>query len=398
MNTIHLRALSSSQVTVLSNIFIDQYMPGAGGEFVKVYIYLLRLLADPSASVCLPLLADRLNCTEGDISRALKYWSNEGLLILETDPSGELTGITLTEPSPDTQMELTATVSVPQSALAAAAPISQTVSAATVSVPQSALAATAPISQTVSAATISTPQPDTALSRSASALTPARIKELKENEDVAQLIYICEQYLGKTLTPTDTRKILFFYDELKMSVDLIDFLIQYCVGRGHKSMRYIETVAMAWSKEGITTVEMAKDSTSRYGRDYFTILKAMGITNRNPVDSEIVMMDTWLKDYGFSMDMIQEACSRTIMQTGQPSFQYAHKILTGWFKKGALTPEAVHALDVQHQKRSQDNSRGRSQTPKSPNRFNNFQQRNYDFKELEKQLLERQNPYFQQPH
>lgn len=398
MNTIHLRALSSSQVTVLSNIFIDQYMPGAGGEFVKVYIYLLRLLADPSASVCLPLLADRLNCTEGDISRALKYWSNEGLLILETDPSGELTGITLTEPSPDTQMELTATVSVPQSALAAAAPISQMVSAATVSVPQSALAATAPISQTVSAATVSTLQPDTAPSRSASALTPARIKELKENEDVAQLIYICEQYLGKTLTPTDTRKILFFYDELKMSVDLIDFLIQYCVGRGHKSMRYIETVAMAWSKEGITTVEMAKDSTSRYGRDYFTILKAMGITNRNPVDSEIVMMDTWLKDYGFSMDMIQEACSRTIMQTGQPSFQYAHKILTGWFKKGALTPEAVHALDVQHQKRSQDNSRGRSQTPKSPNRFNNFQQRNYDFKELEKQLLERQNPYFQQPH
>ena len=387
MNTIHLRALSSSQVTILSNIFIDQYMPGAGGEFVKVYIYLLRLLADPSASVCLPLLADRLNCTEGDISRALNYWSNEGLLILETDPSGELTGITLTEPSPDTQMELTATVSVPQSALAATAPISQTVSAATVSVPQSALAAT-----------VSTPQPDTAPSRSASALTPARIKELKENEDVAQLIYICEQYLGKTLTPTDTRKILFFYDELKMSVDLIDFLIQYCVGRGHKSMRYIETVAMAWSKEGITTVEMAKDSTSRYGRDYFTILKAMGITNRNPVDSEIVMMDTWLKDYGFSMDMIQEACSRTIMQTGQPSFQYAHKILTGWFKKGALTPEAVHALDVQHQKRSQDNSRGRSQTPKSPNRFNNFQQRNYDFKELEKQLLERQNPYFQQPH
>ena len=252
MNTIHLRALSSSQVTVLSNIFIDQYMPGAGGEFVKVYIYLLRLLADPSASVCLPLLADRLNCTEGDISRALKYWSNEGLLILETDSSGELTGITLTEPSPDTQMELTATVSVPQSALAA----------------------TAPISQMVSAATVSTPQPDTAPSRSASALTPARIKELKENEDVAQLIYICEQYLGKTLTPTDTRKILFFYDELKMSVDLIDFLIQYCVGRGHKSMRYIETVAMAWSKEGITTVEMAKDSTSRYGRDYFTILKA----------------------------------------------------------------------------------------------------------------------------
>lgn len=369
MNTIHLRALTSPQVTVLSNIFIDQYMPGAGGEFVKVYIYLLRLLSDPSGSFSLPLLADRLNCTEGDISRALKYWSNEGLLILETDPSGELTGITLTEPS--AEPELAASASQQETAV----PI------------QDNGFQTPPLPEEI-------PVP----ARPASALTPARIKELKENEDVAQLIYICEQYLGKTLTPTDTRKILFFYDELKMSVDLIDFLIQYCVGRGHKSMRYIETVAIAWAKEGISTVEMAKDSTSRYGKDYFTILKAMGISNRNPVDSEIVLMNTWLKDYGFSMDMIQEACSRTIMQTGQPSFQYANKILTGWFKKGALTLAAVHALDTQHQKRSQESSRRQAQTPKTPNRFNNFQQRNYDFKELEKQLLERQNPYFQKPH
>ena len=43
-----------------------------------------------------------------------------------------------------------------------------------------------------------------------------------------------------------------------MSVDLIDYLIEYCVGRDHRSIRYIETVAMAWKEEGITTVEMAK--------------------------------------------------------------------------------------------------------------------------------------------
>ena len=62
------------------------------------------------------------------------------------------------------------------------------------------------------------------------ALTPDRVKELKQNEDIIQLLYIAEQYLGKTLTPTETRKILFFYDELHMSVDLIDYLIEYCVG------------------------------------------------------------------------------------------------------------------------------------------------------------------------
>ena len=36
-------------------------------------------------------------------------------------------------------------------------------------------------------------------------------------------------------------------------------------------------------------------------------------------------MNTWLNDYGFTMDIIQEACSRTVLSTGQPSFQYVEK-------------------------------------------------------------------------
>ena len=352
MTSITLQTASPREVTVLTNDFIDNYMPRANGEFVKVYIHLLRLLSDGTTPFSLEQMADHFFCTERDILRALKYWEKEKLLILNCQDSGEISCITLTEPKKQNKNSI---LPAPE------------------------------------------PTPDSAPA-SVSSLTPDRVKELKQNDEIVQLLYITEQYLGKTLTPTEVKKIMFFYDELHFSPDLIEYLIEYSVSRGHKSIRYIETVALAWAKEGISTVTMAKETNSQYNREYYIILKAMGITNRNPVESEIVMMDTWLKDYGFSMDMIQEACSRTIMQTGQPSFQYAHKILTGWFKKSALTPEAVHALDVQHQKRSQDNSRGRSQTPKSPNRFNNFQQRNYDFKELEKQLLERQNPYSQQPH
>lgn len=39
---ITLRNSSPTEVTVLSNLFIDNYMPKANGEFVKVYIYLLE--------------------------------------------------------------------------------------------------------------------------------------------------------------------------------------------------------------------------------------------------------------------------------------------------------------------------------------------------------------------
>ena len=48
MATITLQNSSLMEVTILSNTFIDNYMPEANGEFVKVYIYLLRSLSNRS--------------------------------------------------------------------------------------------------------------------------------------------------------------------------------------------------------------------------------------------------------------------------------------------------------------------------------------------------------------
>lgn len=346
MGMINLYTPASPEVTVLTNNFIDDYMPRANGEFVKVYIYLLRILSSSNAAFDPEQMADHLFCTERDIIRALKYWEKEKLLTVEYGTEDALRSITLHIPG--TAREETARHEAPS---------------ARTSVPV---------------------QPEKGRK---AVLTPDRVKELKQNEDIVQLLYITEQYMGKTLTPTEMQKILFFYDELKLSPDLIEYLIEYCVGRGHKSIRYIETVALAWAEEGITTVTMAKEASSRYAKDYYTILKAMGINGRNPVDTEISMMDTWLKDYGFTMDIIQEACSRTVLQTGQPSFQYTDKILSGWKKKNVKGLGDIRLLDMEHKKRQLEKAANKTSAPKASNRFNNFHQRQYDFDEYEKKLL-----------
>ena len=342
MGMITLRNPSWQEATLLSNIFIDDYMPEANGEFVKVYIYLLRTLSNSPVSFSLEEMADRLLCTERDILRGLKYWSRQELLALDFTENRVLSNITILAPKKRSSSEEKAA---------------------------SETAATEPKADP----------------RSFS-LTPDRVKELKQNEDMIQLLYIAEQYLGKTLSPTEIQKILFFYDGLGFSTDLIEYLIEYCVSRSHKSIRYIETVALAWAGEGISTVSDAKKANARYSREYYTILKALGITNRSPVETEITLMDTWLKTYGFSMEIIQEACSRTVLQTGQASFQYTDKILEGWKKKQVTSLEDVRALDAEHKKRRQD-KKPQKQTPASNNRFNNFQQREYDFDEYEKRLL-----------
>lgn len=397
MSLISLQNSSELEVTILSNRFIDNFMPRANGEFVKVYIYLLRAVSSPS-SFSLEHMADRLFCTERDIFRALKYWEGEKILSLTYTTDRQLSGITLLEPFADAgHMESSASSeNIFSTAGTSSSPVSAQM-AAGISQPV-ALTGSAPKNVSLSSSN-SAVSGGTSSELSTSAdyirsLTPDHISELKQNEEVSQLLYIAEQYLAKTLTPTEMQKIFFFYDELHMSADLIEYLVEYCVSRGRKSMRYIETVALAWTRDGVTTVEMARDASSRFSKDYYTILKAMGISGRNPVENEISYIDTWRKTYGFDLELIQEACSRTVLSTGQPSFQYADKILSGWKKKNVHTLEDVRLLDAEHKKRQLEKAVSRKKQPatqsQSNNRFNNFHQRDYDFTEYEKRLLNNQ--------
>lgn len=398
MSLISLQNSSELEVTILSNRFIDNFMPRANGEFVKVYIYLLRAVSSSPSSFSLEHMADRLFCTERDIFRALKYWEGEKILSLTYTTDRQLSGITLLEPFADAgHMESSASSeNIFSTAGTSSSPVSAQM-AAGISQPV-ALTGSAPKNVSLSSSN-SAVSGGTSSELSTSAdyirsLTPDHISELKQNEEVSQLLYIAEQYLAKTLTPTEMQKIFFFYDELHMSADLIEYLVEYCVSRGRKSMRYIETVALAWTRDGVTTVEMARDASSRFSKDYYTILKAMGISGRNPVENEISYIDTWRKTYGFDLELIQEACSRTVLSTGQPSFQYADKILSGWKKKNVHTLEDVRLLDAEHKKRQLKKAVSRKKQPaaqsQSNNRFNNFHQRDYDFTEYEKRLLNNQ--------
>ncbi len=356
MRPITIHNPTQAGVTVIPNSFLDCYMPQANGEFVKIYLFFLRA-QNSGQSFDLTSAADQMNCTERDIVRALKYWEKAQLLSLTLDSSGTVTDIYFLE--------------IPREPQAAAAKEEPALPDAV----SSEAASSKPQNTQKEAPPEKVP------------VTPDRIRELKENEDIVQLLYIAEQYLGRTLTATDTNTLLYFYDQLKMSADLIEYLIEYCVSKGSRSIRYIEKVALGWHAEEITTVSMAKQSASTFHKDYFTIMKALGIKNRNPVSLEISMMDTWLKDYGFTLDIIVEACTRTVLQTGQPSMQYTDKILLDWQKHGVKHKKDIEALDSAH--RSRKKSVPKESAPKSgqKNRFNNFHQRDYDFDEYEKKLL-----------
>ena len=89
-----------------------------------------------------------------------------------------------------------------------------------------------------------------------------KLSELNSNDDFSMLLFVIQTYLGKTLSQPETNAIVYFYDTLHFSADLIEYLFEYCVSKGKTSIRYIEKVALAWADEGISTVDAAKDEVS----------------------------------------------------------------------------------------------------------------------------------------
>ncbi len=372
--------------TMVSNEFIDRYMAAANGEYVKVFLYLLRHEAE---ELSVSMIADALNHTESDVKRALAYWKDAGVLA-DADAAEE------TQRGPGMEYE---------AAWAAGPRLPQKSSVGEESAATTSLegrfgdydrtgGAPASFGNAVTDAGAGgqlpkIPDPGNGVER---------MKRLADDAEFPALLYAVQQYLGKTFTQIECDKLAYFYDGLQMSADLLEYLAEYCADGGHTSIRYIEKVALNWYQMGITTREEARDYTMRYSRDMSAVMKAFGITNRNPGTAELEFMKKWFKEYGFDGTLVTEACNRTITATGSASFPYADKILSGWKANGVKTMSDVKESDKrrqQQQTKAQEKSQGgvsgdsrggyrggKKQAPAGNNRFRNFEERSYNYEDL----------------
>ena len=83
MSTISIRDQRLAGATMLPDDFIDYYMPRANGDFVKIYLFLLRSVHAQTPAPTISSLADVFRLTERDVDRALRYWQDAGLLDLK---------------------------------------------------------------------------------------------------------------------------------------------------------------------------------------------------------------------------------------------------------------------------------------------------------------------------
>lgn len=383
MTAINISSDIATSFTTVSDIFIDQYMPKANGEFVKVYLYLLRATGSGAGIATISEIADHFSNTEADIVRALNYWASEGILQVQTGADGQITGINLCSLAVS---GIQAAQSNIQSAVADNA--AQNNSTANIQMQDSVV-------EKLKSQATDKPAP------SQKEYTLDEIKEFRKNPDISELFFIIETYLKHTLSSTDTNMVLYWLDELHFSTDLVEYLVEYCITKGHSSLRYMNKVALGWADAGIKTVDQAKDDAAAHSQIYYTVMKALGITGRNLVDSEVSLINKWVGEYGFDIELVKAACSKTISAIQKPSFEYTDSILANWRKKDVHTLKDVEVLDANFAKANKasatgssqgtnaanDSSKPKSNNSGSKNKFNNFNQRNNDYDKLEKLFL-----------
>ena len=355
MNSISLESDLTISYTLLSDLFVERYMPSANGEFVKIYIYLLRAIQRNATDFSIGSVADVFSCTEKDVLRALLFWEKQGLLKLGRNQKKEIVSVRVPDRLPE---------------------------------------------ENAAEKGSSAKYRDTG---DASVTNDRRRTLLKEHtEEVKAIFTIAESYIGTSLSTTDMNRLLYLYDELHMSVNLIDYLVEYCVSKGKRSTRYIERVGMEWYNDHITTVREAKERSKLWDPNYYKILQYFGIRNRDPLPSESELMKRWLHTYGFSTEVIREACIRALNNTEHQTpahlFAYTDSILKNWNSQHITTLEQVRAADRIHEKERASSagktSAGGGTEPagarRKKNAFNDFHQRTYDYGDLERRVRENQ--------
>ena len=409
MTAINISSDIATSFTTVSDIFIDQYMPKANGEFVKVYLYLLRATGSGAGIATISEIADHFSNTEADIVRALNYWASEGILQVQTGADGQITGINLCSLAVSGMQAAQSNI---QSAVADNAAQNNLQNSVVNNAAQNNLqnGVVNNAAQNISTANIRMQDSVVEKLKSQATDKPAssqkeytldEIKEFRKNPDISELFFIIETYLKHTLSSTDTNMVLYWLDELHFSTDLVEYLVEYCITKGHSSLRYMNKVALGWADAGIKTVDQAKDDAAAHSQIYYSVMKALGITGRNLVDSEVSLINKWVGEYGFDIELVKAACSKTISAIQKPSFEYTDSILANWRKKDVHTLKDVEVLDANFAKANKASATGSSQgtnaangssKPKSnnsssKNKFNNFNQRNNDYDKLEKLFL-----------
>ena len=261
--------------TELENIFLSEYMPGAPGEYVKVYLFGL-MHASHEEAMTHQSLARHLRLSEEEVDKAWNYWADMAVVRKHVRGPGVLNyDIEFCSLREQMYGQHEAEESQPFYEEAPESPVA--------------------------------------------------------NQDLKIMLSDVERLTGKVLSAREMQEVCSWVQDFGASAEVILFAVEYCVSKGKENIKYISKVVAQWSEQGFKTADDVKEylgGLEQRHAVYKRILQALGM-NRGVTEAEKQLIDTWLDEMQFNMERILEACARTV-SISNPNLRYVNKILENW--------------------------------------------------------------------
>lgn len=264
--------------TCVENIFINEYLTQAPGDYVKVYLFAL-MYADFDMRMTNETIAKHLGMEDEDVLKAWTYWEKMGVVRKHYEKPGDkfryqVEFLNLKELAYGKKKK----------------------------------------------------------DQKAAADIPDRLKELMDDDTIKDMYSEIERITGRLFEGKEPAEILSWITDYNANPEMIIYAYSYCVRKkNHSNHKYIAAVVKEWAAQGLKTVDQIEDyleETDNRHYLYKRVLRALGFL-RNATEEEKRIMDTWFDQMGFSIDKVLEACKKT---TGisNPNINYINSVLKAW--------------------------------------------------------------------
>lgn len=264
--------------TNVENIFINEYLTQAPGDYVKVYLFAL-MYADFDMHMTNETIAKHLSMEDEDVLKAWTYWEKMGIIRKHFEKPGEkfryqVEFLNLKELAYGKKLK----------------------------------------------------------SQKSEARVPDRLKELMDDDTIRDMYSEIERITGRLFEGKEPAEILSWITDYNANPEMIVYAYSYCVKKkNHSNHKYVAAIVKEWVNQGLKSIEQLEDyleETDNRHYLYKRVLRALGFL-RNATEEEKRIMDTWFDQMGFPIDKVLDACKKT-SGISNPNINYINSVLKAW--------------------------------------------------------------------
>lgn len=193
------------------------------------------------------------------------------------------------------------------------------------------------------------------------------VSDFVEKNDIADLLTICQQHMGKMFNISEIETVVALLDYLKLEPEYIMLLFAHCEKMNKKSLRYVEKLAIGLFDDGILGYEeldahlRAIEAASEMSAP---LRKLFGIGKRALVKKEKEAFANWIGKWNMPLAIIERAYEITVENTGGASIAYCNAVLERWYASGYKTIEEVNSAmeEYRHDKKGARDTEGSFET------------------------------------